>query len=118
MLIEIQCRDFVLTDALEGHVHKRLCFTLSRGSSHIRRVDVTLSDLNGPRGGIDKRCLVQIRLDGLQPVVVQDVQSDLYSAIDRAAGRAGRTVMRRLALNSNRRRLAATDELNRWQPSL
>jgi ribosome-associated translation inhibitor RaiA len=118
MLIEIHCRDFVLTDALEEHVHKRLGFTLSRASVQIRRVDVTLSDLNGPRGGIDKRCLVQIRLDGLSPVVVQDVQSDLYTAIDRAAGRAGRTVMRRLALNSSRRRLVAANELNRWLPSL
>lgn len=118
MLIEIHCRDFVLTDALQEHVLKRLGFTLSRASSHVRRVDVTLADLNGPRGGIDKRCLVQIRLDGQQPVVVQDIQSDLYSAIDRAAGRAGRTVMRRLALNSNRRRLAAKHELNRWLPSL
>ena len=118
MLIEIHCRDFVLTDALEDHVHKRFGFTLSRASGQIRRVDVTLSDLNGPRGGIDKRCLVQIRLDGLQAVVIQDVQSEMYSAIDRAAGRAGRTVMRRLALNSSRRRTAATHELNRWLPSL
>ena len=118
MLISIQCRGFDLTEALQEHVHKRLGFTLSRASSEVRRVDVTLSDLNGPRGGIDKRCLVQIRLDGLQPVVVEDVQSDLYSAIDRAAGRAGRTVMRRLALNISRRRLVATHELNRSLPGL
>ena len=81
-------------------------------------MDVTLSDLNGPRGGIDKRCLVQVKLDGLMSVVVEDVQSDLYTAINRAAGRAGRTVMRRLALNSNRRRMTVAHQSQRWLPSL
>jgi ribosome-associated translation inhibitor RaiA len=113
MQIAVQCRGFVLTDAIDDHVRKRFGFTLGRGAVQIRRVDVTLSDLNGPRGGVDKRCCVQVRLDGLQPVVVSDVQSDLYGAIDRAAARAGRTVMRRLELNSDRRRMAAVHELHR-----
>ena len=113
MQIAIQCRGFEITGAIEDHVRKRFGFTLGRGAGQIQRVEVTLSDLNGPRGGVDKRCLVQVRLDGLQPVVISDVQSDLYSAIDRAAGRAGRTVMRRLELNSRQQRLAAAHELHR-----
>ncbi len=117
MVIAIQCRGFELTDAIVDHVHKRLGFTLARGAGHVRRVEVTLSDLNGPRGGIDMRCLVRVKLDGLQPVVVEDVQSDLYSAIDRAAGRVGRTVMRRLALNNKRRRMTAAHESHRWLSS-
>lgn len=35
-------------------------------------------------------------LSGLPEVVVEDVEADLYFAIDRAADRAGRTVMRKL----------------------
>ena len=108
MRIAIQSQDFSLTDALENHVHKRLDFTLSRGGARVRRVDVRLSDLNGPRGGIDKRCLVKVRLDGLPVVVVEDIQSDLYTAIDRAASRAGRTVMRRLAQDGARWRTHAS----------
>jgi ribosomal subunit interface protein len=104
MHIEIQARDFSLTDALEDHVHKRLGFVLARAGTRIRRVDVRLSDLNGPRGGVDKRCLIEVRLDGLAPIVVEDVQADMYAAIDRAAARTGRTVMRRLALDTGRRR--------------
>ena len=118
MMITIQSRGFELTEALEQHVRKRLGFSLARGTSQIRRVDVSLSDLNGPRGGIDMRCLVKVRLYGLQPVVIEDVQSDMYSAIDRAAGRAGRMVLRRLAQHSDRRRLASTRELQRWLPGL
>jgi ribosome-associated translation inhibitor RaiA len=104
MQIAVQARGFSLTRALQENVHQRLGFTLARGSGRVRRVAVRLSDLNGPRGGIDKRCLVEVRLDGLPAVVVEDVQADMYVAIDRAATRAARTVMRRLALNTARRR--------------
>jgi putative sigma-54 modulation protein len=103
MQTDIQARSFPLTDALRNHVHNRLGFTFLYASSRVRRVLVRLSDLNGPRGGIDKRCLVEVRLEGLPVVVVEDVQSDMYSAIDRAVGRAARTVKRRLALRGSRR---------------
>ena len=116
MHIEIQARDFSLTDALVDHVQKRLGFMLARAGTRIRRVGVRLSDLNGPRGGVDKRCLVEVRLDGMPAVVVEDVQADMYTAIDRAAGRAGRTVMRRLALDSSRRRPEAAQLARNWMP--
>ena len=110
MKIAIRCSGFSLTSAIAGRVRKRLDFLLGRGFRRLRRVDVTLSDLNGPRGGVDKRCQIKISLDGLRPVVIEDVQSDLYTAIDRAAGRASRTVVRRMALDNSRRRAGA----QRW----
>ena len=110
MKIGIQCRGFSLTSAIAGHVRKRLDFLLGRGIRRLRRVDVTLSDTNGPRGGIDKRCHIKVSLDGLRPVVIEDVQADLYTAIDRAAGRASRTVVRRISLDNSRRRV----EAQRW----
>ena len=110
MKIGIQCRGFSLTSALAGRVRKRLDFLLGRRFNRLRRVDVTLSDLNGPRGGVDKRCLVKVSIDGLRPVVIEDIQSDLYMAIDRAAWRTSRTVLRRMALDSSRRRA----EAQRW----
>jgi len=110
MKIGIQCRGFSLTGAIAGHVRKRLDFLLGHGIRRVRRVDVTLSDLNGPRGGVDKRCLIKVSIDGLPPVIIEDVQSDLYAAIDRAAGRASRTVVRRMTLDNSRRRA----EAQRW----
>jgi len=104
MQIAIQAHGFSLTDALEKHVQDRLRFAFSRVSGRVRRVLVTLSDINGPRGGVDKRCLLEVRLDGLSSVVVQDIQTDLYTAIDRASGRAARSVMRKLAFKISKRR--------------
>jgi putative sigma-54 modulation protein len=110
MKVGIQCRGFSLSSAIAGHVRKRFDFLFGRGLRRLRRVDVTLSDVNGPRGGVDKRCLVKVSADGLRPVVVEDVQSDLYRAIDRAAERASRTLARRMALYYNQRRV----EMQRW----
>ena len=104
MQIAIQARGFALTDALKNHVHTRLGFTLSHATRRIRRVGIRLSDLNGPRGGVDKRCLIEVRLDGLSTVVIEDIQTDMYLAIDRAVARTARTVMRRLEHGMSKRR--------------
>lgn len=97
MQLDIQCRGFDLTDSLRDYAKKRLAYNLNCGDSHIARVIVRLSDINGPRGGKDKRCHLELRLKGLPEVVIEDTEADLYVAIDRAAERAGRALLRCLA---------------------
>ena len=96
MQIDIQARNFSLTDALRTHVERRLGFALARNADHIQRVVVRLSDINGPRGGADKCCHIQVVLRHLPEVVIQDTEADLYVAIYRALDRAARTVARAL----------------------
>lgn len=96
MQIDIQARNFTLTNALRGYVKRRLKFALSTRDDHIQRVKVRLSDINGPRGGEDKRCHIQVVLPHLPDVVIEDTEEDLYAAIDLAVDRAGRTVGRRV----------------------
>ncbi len=96
MQIDIQARDFHLTKALRGYIERRLAFALSARDEHIQRVRVRLSDINGPRGGADKCCHIQVVLAHLPDVVIKDTKADLYTAIDLATDRAGRTVGRRL----------------------
>jgi ribosomal subunit interface protein len=107
MHIEIQARDFPLTEALHGYVERRLRFALSARDDAIMRVQVRLSDVNGPRGGEDKCCQVRVLLPGLGSVVIEDTESDLYVAIDRAADRTSRTVSRKLGRLRNRSRAAS-----------
>ena len=97
MQIDIQARQFSLTNALRNHAERRLRFALTCCDDHIKQVVMRLSDINGPRGGADKRCHLQVMLTGLPDVVVEDTEADLYIAINRATDRAGRTVGRRLA---------------------
>lgn len=97
MHVDIQTHGFSLTPGLREYVVKRLAYALSHGDASITRLTVRLSDINGPRGGDDKRCLVEVRLKRAPAVVIEDVEADLYLAIDRAAERAGRALDRRLA---------------------
>ena len=104
MQIEIQARNFSLTRAMRAHIERRLAFALSTCNRHVRRILVRLSDINGPRGGSDKRCQLEVMLPG-QSVVIEDTEADLYVAINRAAARAGRTVMRQLRRKRHQSRL-------------
>lgn len=97
MQIDIQARNFMLTNSLRGHIERRLGFALSSRDEYIQRVMVRLTDINGPRGGEDKCCHILVVLPRLTDVVIEDTDADMYAAIDRAADRATRTVGRRLA---------------------
>ncbi|MDI6745836.1 MAG: HPF/RaiA family ribosome-associated protein [Rhodocyclaceae bacterium] len=96
MHIEIQTNGFDLTEGLREHTERRLRFALSWASHDVRKIAVRLFDINGPRGGNDKRCRIQIPLPGTPDVMIEDTEPDLYIAIDRAADRAERAVARRL----------------------
>ena len=96
MRVDIKTNGFDLTDGLRDHAQRRLQFALDWAKHGVSRVSINLSDINGPRGGKDKRCQIHIPLPGNRDVVIQDTESDLYAAIDLAADRASHTLERRL----------------------
>ena len=96
MRIDVQGLGFPLTAALLNHTERRLRFALTRTSDRIMRVVVRLGDANGPRGGEDKFCRMQIYLQRAAPVRIEDAGVDLYAVIARAAERAGRSVATRI----------------------
>jgi ribosomal subunit interface protein len=96
MRIDIQARGFELTEGLREHTVRRLQFALGWSNHDVRSVSVRLFDINGPRGGKDKRCRIQVPFAGTPNVVIEDTEADLYVAIDRAAERTERAVARRL----------------------
>ena len=85
-----------MTHALGDHVRRRLGFVLTRHSDRIQRVGVRIGDENGPRGGIDKFCRIQVYLLDAPVAVIGDIGVDLYAAIDSAAERVGRVVVKHL----------------------
>jgi hypothetical protein len=54
------------------------------------------SDVNGPRGGRDKRCLLEVILRQGAPVLIDSTSSDLSACLDWAADRAGQSIGREL----------------------
>ena len=65
-----------------------------------------MGDANGPRGGADKLCKIEVVLEDAPAVLIEDAGADLYAAIDRAAERAGRNVAKRIERLRENARLA------------
>ena len=73
----------------------RLEYALGRFAGRVRSVSVSLTDLNGPRGRIDKKCLIAVRLDRPpRAIVIEDVDADAAVVVCRAAERTARAVAR------------------------
>lgn len=96
MLWEAHVRGVELDEGVRDHIERRLTFALSRFEVRLLKVTVHLTDNNGPKGGIDKSCLIVARLRGVEDVVVEVVDSDCVVAIDQATSRIGHTIGRAL----------------------
>lgn len=96
MQLDIQTNGFTLTEDIRSYTTQRLQFALDRNDQQITHVSVHLADINGPRGGVDKRCKINLTLVGQNNIVIEDTEADLYVAIDRASERCARTLTRRL----------------------
>ena len=80
-------------EALGAHVRSVVESTLSRNSNHVTRVEVHLSDENSYRGGQDcKRCMMEARLEGHQPIAVTNDAATLDEAVNGAAGKLDRLI--------------------------
>jgi hypothetical protein len=88
-----------LTHAVEQAVEG----AVQRWTSRITRVEVHLSDTNRHKGGADdKRCLMEARLGGLQPIAVTHQAGTLPEAIDGAAEKLKKTLESTLGRLSDR----------------
>lgn len=112
MLIDIQSRHFSLTDALRCHAERQLHLALTCCNNHIQRIIMRLSDINGPRGGTDKHCHLQVVLAGLPDVVIEDTKANMYAAINHATDRAGHTLTRKINRQQTRLKHSRQPELN------
>ena len=82
MRTDVQSRGFSLTPALRAAVTNEARDFAARFPKLPTVLQVRLFDVNGPRGGADKGCLVLARVGrGARVVVATEVDSDLYRAI-------------------------------------
>jgi hypothetical protein len=81
---------------LPERVRERLGERLGKFALAIERVVVRFEDVNGPRGGVDTSCRIQVVLSGIPSVVVEELAAEPAPAFDRAGNRAERAVRRAL----------------------
>jgi len=74
-------------------VHSCLEGAVGRFADRITRVEVHLSDTNSHKsGGDDKRCVLEARLAGLQPLAVSHQATTIELAVTEAADKLERSV--------------------------
>ncbi len=78
-----------------ARLRRRLGLKLAKFARSVERLSVRVTDVNGPRGGVDQVCRINVALIGLPPVVVEERAASLDAAIDSAITGAERAVRRR-----------------------
>jgi ribosome-associated translation inhibitor RaiA len=68
---------------------------LERYADRLTRVDVFLHDENGGKGGVDKRCVLEARPRGLDPVAAEDEAEQVHEAVAGAVGKLERMLEHR-----------------------
>ncbi|HEX5010255.1 MAG TPA: HPF/RaiA family ribosome-associated protein [Planctomycetota bacterium] len=106
MDVDIRARHLELRPAQRVLAEKRVASALDRFERRLRRVAVMIEDVNGPKGGADKRCLIRATGERGFAVQAQATDTSIEAAVDRAAGAIGRNVSRAV---ERRRDFAARD---------
>jgi ribosome-associated translation inhibitor RaiA len=73
---------------------KRIDFVLRRLNWLVSTVRVRFADENGPRGGVDKRCRIELDTPGKKTIVATSTASEWRGAFEAALARASRTLRR------------------------
>ncbi len=96
MHLDVRIQNNDLGAAVRNYVIRRLRFTMGRFASRVGRIVIRISDVNGVRGGIDQCCRVTAEILPSGRVVVEQVDADLFAAIDRACERVGQAFKRKV----------------------
>lgn len=91
--------------ALRDIAEQRLRFVLRRLTWLVPRARLQLSDINGPRGGLDKQCLIELKTQYSGTVVITAVAQDWRTALERVLARSSHLLLRGMRRNAERQRV-------------
>lgn len=103
MQFTISSRNTTLTQPIREHIKDRLFAALDQHAGRIRRVNVMLEDVNGPRGGEDQVCRVAVQLNNGRTLHHERRGIDLYANVSLVADKVKRRVGRQIAKLRGRR---------------
>ena len=82
---------------LVGFARRTLGFALDRFADRLGRATLRVSDVNGPRGGVDQRVSLELQVAGGPSLHLQELDSSAERAVHTLARRAARLVGKALA---------------------
>ena len=105
MLIDIQAQHISLSPAAKMKIRDKLESTFSRFENHVNSVIFTVSDTNGPKGGLDKSCCLIVKLDKTKDIIITGKYENTFQCLERSCERAKKNLSKQLDKlhNSGRR---------------
>lgn len=86
MQIQIRWSDVESSDALGKHINEQIKHALRHLEGRFTAVNVHIHDENaGKHGGNDKRCVIEARPAGYDPLSVESNGDDFYITVNAAA---------------------------------
>ncbi len=97
MQIQIFTQGLGVPEPLRGYVERDINEILQHYATRLTRVEVHLKDLNSSqKNGVDKRCTIEARPSGLDPVVAEHDASEFKDAVHQAALKLERALQHRI----------------------
>ena len=97
MRITIDSTNVELDETMREYIERRLRFVLTRYSSQVNRISLSVEHSHRPGGGFVACCKVSVKLIPKEEVEFEVHDAEIHSAVARAVDRAGRAVERRFA---------------------
>lgn len=95
MELNIKFKNMTIAADSKESFKQRVSKVFNRTSDYIRKVTVTLADINGPKGGVDKECKVKLSLFGLPPILVIAKKDNIHHALSEALAKAKTALTKR-----------------------
>jgi hypothetical protein len=106
MRYELRAPKVLLTAGVESVIDARVRRALGRFQDWILDVEISVTDVNGPRGGVDKACRVRVRIGDGRHVIGSGRHETAEGAVADAVERAAKGIRRRRRAHRDPRRLA------------
>jgi ribosome hibernation promoting factor len=95
-MFSIRVHGIEWTDELRDEVERSIAFAIDRYGTQLHHISVYLSDLNGPKGGVDKICQITASLKRGSSVLILEKGSETVPMVNRAVSRLGYRIGRRI----------------------
>jgi putative sigma-54 modulation protein len=108
MTVEIRSHQIAPTAAMRDFVNRQATNILGRFGGAVQSATLRVQDVNGPRGGHDKQCLLALSGSRLGLLVIKATDANFYTAVTRVMKRANEAVRRTLGRQRTEVRTAAS----------
>jgi hypothetical protein len=103
MQFHLNDKQRLLGQAAIGRMERRIDASFEKFKDDVKSIELSISDVNGPRGGVDKACRVLVNLRRKRKVVVTVTEESTSKAIQAAIEKATRSVGKKIKRSVARR---------------